>query len=154
MAEHGVIGRIHAPWLTLDSHPTSQATRNGIRVSDLRDFEVFADKLRKLALDGAKRFEGFEYDVEADLEAYLKIIPRVLPLITDTVQPWLSKLYPRLPYQSPAASCELRHSASWPQGLLCKAIPTTWKWPTFARLAPGTLHAVPYIYTLPHRYTT
>ena len=62
-----------------------QATRNGIRVSDLRDYEVFADKLRKLALDGAKRFEGFDYDVEADLEAYLKIIPRVLPLITDTV---------------------------------------------------------------------
>jgi len=62
-----------------------QATRNGIRVSDLRDYEAFADKLRKLALDGAKRFEGFDYDVEADLEAYLKIIPRVLPLITDTV---------------------------------------------------------------------
>ena len=66
-------------------HAHVQATRNGIRVSDLRDYEAFADKLRKLALDGAKRFEGFDYDVEADLEAYLKIIPRVLPLITDTV---------------------------------------------------------------------
>jgi hypothetical protein len=68
-----------------DSCHESQATRNGIRVGDLRDFEVFADKLRKLALDGARRFEGFEYDVEADIEAYLRIIPRVLPLITDTV---------------------------------------------------------------------
>ena len=69
-----------------DSGHESQATRNGIRVGDLRDFEVFADKLRKLALDGASRFEGFEYDVEADIEAYRRIIPRVLPLITDTVR--------------------------------------------------------------------
>ena len=75
----------HAVWLKNNNSVYAQATRNGIRVSDLRDYESFADKLRKLALDGAKRFEGFEYDVEADLEAYLKIIPRVLPLITDTV---------------------------------------------------------------------
>ena len=43
----------------------SKATRNGLRVGDLRDMATFADKLRVLARDGAQRFEGFAYDVEA-----------------------------------------------------------------------------------------
>ncbi len=68
-----------------DSRHPWQATRNGIRVGDLRDFATFADSLRELASDAAKRFEGFGYDVEADIEAYRTIVPRVLPLITDTV---------------------------------------------------------------------
>jgi hypothetical protein len=42
----------------------SKATRNGIRVGELRDLDAFAAKLRVLALDGQKRFQGFEYDVE------------------------------------------------------------------------------------------
>lgn len=42
----------------------SKATRNGVRVGDLRDLDAFAAKLRMLALDGQKRFEGFQYDVE------------------------------------------------------------------------------------------
>ena len=48
----------------------SKATRNGIRVGDLRNMEDFADKLRKLAWDGSKRFEGWQYDVEADIARY------------------------------------------------------------------------------------
>lgn len=55
-----------------------QATRNGIRAGDLRDPEAFAAKLRVLARDGAKRFEGFQYDVEADIEAY-KVPPHRIP---------------------------------------------------------------------------
>ena len=47
-----------------------QATRNGIRAGDLRDPDAFAAKLRVLAKDGADRFDGFQYDVEADIEAY------------------------------------------------------------------------------------
>lgn len=43
----------------------SKATRNGLRVGDLRDMGTFAEKLRVLARDGAQRFEGFAYDVEA-----------------------------------------------------------------------------------------
>jgi adenylosuccinate synthase len=35
---------------------SSKATRNGIRVCDLKDQAGFADKLHKLALDGSKRF--------------------------------------------------------------------------------------------------
>lgn len=48
----------------------SKATRNGIRVGDLRRPEQFADKLRKLAADGYKRFDNFDYDVEADIKQY------------------------------------------------------------------------------------
>lgn len=40
-------------------------------MGDLRRPDQFADKLRKLAADGYKRFDGFEYDVEADIQAYL-----------------------------------------------------------------------------------
>ena len=55
----------------------SKAIRNGIRVSDLRNKDEFADKLRKLALDGSKRFEGFQYDVEADIEKFVDIAQKV-----------------------------------------------------------------------------
>lgn len=55
----------------------SKAIRNGIRISDLRDKDEFADKLRKLALDGSKRFEGFQYDVEADIEKFVDIAQKV-----------------------------------------------------------------------------
>lgn len=61
----------------------SKATRNGVRMVDLQDKEAFADKLRKLAMDGSKRFEGFQYDVEADIEKFVDISQKVcLPLCT------------------------------------------------------------------------
>lgn len=44
-----------------------------------------AEKLRKLADDGFKRFEGFEYDVEADIETYRQMAATVAPFISDTV---------------------------------------------------------------------
>ena len=55
----------------------SKATRNGLRVVDLRDKAAFADKLRKLSMDGSKRFEGFQYDVEADIEKFVDIAQQV-----------------------------------------------------------------------------
>ena len=58
----------------------SKATRNGVRVVDLYDKEAFADKLRKLAMDGSKRFKGFQYDVEADIEKFVEIAQRVSSL--------------------------------------------------------------------------
>lgn len=57
----------------------SKATRNGLRVVDLHDKAAFADKLRKLAMDGSKRFEGFQYDVEADIEKFVDIAQQVGP---------------------------------------------------------------------------
>lgn len=58
----------------------SKATRNGVRIVDLRDKAAFADKLRKLAMDGSKRFEGFQYDVEADIEKFVDIAQQVEPI--------------------------------------------------------------------------
>lgn len=63
----------------------SKATRNGIRVGDLKRPKIFEEKLRKLADDGFKRFEGFEYDVEADIETYRQMAATVAPFIADTV---------------------------------------------------------------------
>ncbi|KAK9823163.1 hypothetical protein WJX72_000768 [[Myrmecia] bisecta] len=64
----------------------SKATRNGVRVGDLRNLDAFAGKLRKVALDGTKRFEGFQYDVEEDIKKYAEISRRVLPFVGDTVE--------------------------------------------------------------------
>lgn len=64
----------------------SKATRNGIRVGDLKNMETFAVKLRTLAADAAARFDDFEYDVEAELEAYKKYAERIMPHIADTVE--------------------------------------------------------------------
>lgn len=44
---------------------------------DLQDKAAFGDKLRKLAMDGSKRFEGFQYDVEADIEKFVDIAQQV-----------------------------------------------------------------------------
>ncbi len=50
---------------------SSKATRNGIRVCDLLNMETFPDKLRKLSLDGSKRFaDTYSYDVEKDIANY------------------------------------------------------------------------------------
>ena len=64
---------------------SSKATRNGIRVGDLKDLDVFADKLRKLSLDGEQRFKDFDYDVEADIAMYREIAATVAPFVADTV---------------------------------------------------------------------
>lgn len=63
----------------------SKATRNGIRVGDVRNPETFAQKLRTLAADAAARFDDFEYDVDAEIKAYEKYAERITPFIADTV---------------------------------------------------------------------
>lgn len=53
---------------------SSKATRNGIRVCDVLNQDTFPEKLRKLSMDGAKRFgEGYTYDVEKDIQAYKQL---------------------------------------------------------------------------------
>lgn len=65
---------------------SSKATRNGLRVCDLKDMTVFADKLAKLSMDGSKRFgDAYSYDVEGEVKAYTEMVPTVNPLVTDTV---------------------------------------------------------------------
>ena len=63
----------------------SKATRNGVRVGDIRNPEKFAANLRLLAADAASRFPEFEYDVDAEIEAYKKYAERIIPFIADTV---------------------------------------------------------------------
>ena len=63
---------------------SSKATRNGVRVCDLKHMDTFADKLRKLALDGSRRFKDFKYDVEADIKEHQTLAKRLLPFVTDT----------------------------------------------------------------------
>ena len=41
--------------------------------------------MRKLSLDGARRFADFEYDVEADIAYYQGMMATVTPFIKDTV---------------------------------------------------------------------
>jgi len=64
----------------------SKATRNGVRLGDIRDADKFANALRTLAADAAARFDGFEYDVEAEIVRYREIASRIEPFIADTVE--------------------------------------------------------------------
>jgi adenylosuccinate synthase len=64
----------------------SKATRNGLRVADLRDLDAFAGKLRALAADAKARFPDLDYDVEADIAAYKGYAERLLPFVTDTIE--------------------------------------------------------------------
>ena len=60
-----------------------QATRNGVRVGELRDPDSFAAKLRILNEDGARRFgDRWQYDVEADVAAYIDIAKKAQPLVS------------------------------------------------------------------------
>lgn len=63
----------------------SKATRNGVRLGDLRNPDKFAAQLRTLAADAAARFPDFAYDVEAEIEAYKAYAARIAPFIADTV---------------------------------------------------------------------
>lgn len=55
-----------------------QATRNGVRVGELKDPEAFAAKLRILNTDGSKRFgSSWQYDVDTDIEKYVEIARKV-----------------------------------------------------------------------------
>jgi len=66
---------------------SSKAIRNGIRVHDLLDFACFERKLRCLVAENEKRFgSAFEYDVEAELEAYRGHIEQIRPYISDSVE--------------------------------------------------------------------
>lgn len=55
-----------------------QATRNGVRLGELKDHEAFASKLRILNNDGVRRFgDKWQYDVEADIATYVDIAKKV-----------------------------------------------------------------------------
>lgn len=49
---------------------SSKASRSGLRVHHLYDFETFAVKFRKLVEGRFKRYGHFEYDTEKEIERY------------------------------------------------------------------------------------
>jgi len=63
----------------------SKATRNGLRMGDIKKPERFEAGLRALAADASARFEGFDYDVEAEIVKYREYAKRIIPFIADTV---------------------------------------------------------------------
>lgn len=66
---------------------SSKATRNGLRVVDLFDQDTFAEKVKKLDDDGAKRFgEDWNYDVEADIKQHQEMASQIAPFVIDTVE--------------------------------------------------------------------
>ncbi|GBF94224.1 Adenylosuccinate synthetase [Raphidocelis subcapitata] len=64
----------------------SKATRNGLRVCDLRDWESFTKKLRTLAADAKARFPDLPYDEERDIADYKSYAEKLLPFVTDTIE--------------------------------------------------------------------
>jgi len=59
--------------------------RNGIRVSDLLHFDLFKDKLHKLVENAKREYGDFPYDIEAEIKIYEELLPKIRPMIIDSV---------------------------------------------------------------------
>ncbi|KAG2206646.1 hypothetical protein INT46_009933 [Mucor plumbeus] len=64
---------------------SSKASRSGIRVHHLYEFEEFSARFRTMVENKRKRYGNFEYDVEAELERYKELAERVRPYVIDTI---------------------------------------------------------------------
>lgn len=64
---------------------SSKASRSGLRVHHLYNFEDFAAKFRTMVENKYKRYGDFEYDVEAELERYRALAERLRPHVVDSV---------------------------------------------------------------------
>jgi adenylosuccinate synthase len=64
----------------------SKAIRNGLRVCDLRDADIFEEKLRRI-IDDARARWGDDLDVNTTIEAskYATIAKTILPMMRDTI---------------------------------------------------------------------
>lgn len=57
---------------------SSKASRSGLRVHHLYNFEEFEQKFRALVANKHKRYGAFEYDVDAEVARYKVLFSRVL----------------------------------------------------------------------------
>lgn len=64
---------------------SSKASRSGLRVHHLYDFETFASKFRKLVEGRFKRYGNFEYDTEGEIARYRAFAERLRPHVVDGV---------------------------------------------------------------------
>eukprot|EP00898_Chlorokybus_atmophyticus_P004635 jgi/Chlat1/5172/Chrsp33S05152 len=63
----------------------AKATRNGVRICDLQDPELFRSQVQILCNDYSQRFQDFTYDLDAICEDYAKYAERLKPYVADTV---------------------------------------------------------------------
>jgi adenylosuccinate synthase len=64
----------------------SKATRNGLRVCDLRCAGVFEEKLQRLVTDAQKRWgDSLSTDVSSEVARYANLSNTFLPMVADTV---------------------------------------------------------------------
>ncbi|CDH56315.1 adenylosuccinate synthetase [Lichtheimia corymbifera JMRC:FSU:9682] len=64
---------------------SSKASRGGLRVHHLYNFEEFADKFRVMVENKRKRYGHFDYDVEGELARYRQFADRLRPHVVDGV---------------------------------------------------------------------
>ncbi|KAF9185731.1 phosphoribosylaminoimidazole carboxylase ade2 [Haplosporangium sp. Z 767] len=64
---------------------SSKASRSGLRVHHLYNFEEFEEKFRVLVANKHKRHGAFEYDVEAELARYKDLAEKLKPYVIDSV---------------------------------------------------------------------
>ena len=64
---------------------SSKASRSGLRVHHLFNFEEFEDRFRRIVANRQKRYGNFEYDVEKELETYRELAKKVRPCVVDTI---------------------------------------------------------------------
>ncbi|KAI8390980.1 Adenylosuccinate synthetase [Radiomyces spectabilis] len=64
---------------------SSKASRSGLRVHHLYNFEEFEAKFRVMVENKRKRYGQFEYDVEAELVRYKELAERLRPYVIDSI---------------------------------------------------------------------
>jgi adenylosuccinate synthase len=64
---------------------SSKASRSGLRIHHLFNFEEFEDRFRRIVANRQKRYGNFEYDVEKELQTYRLLAEKVRPYVVDTI---------------------------------------------------------------------
>jgi adenylosuccinate synthase len=64
----------------------SKISRNGLRISDLSDWDYFESRFRQLVSAHCDQYEGLAVDIDKQLEYYKAIAPRIQSLTVDTIQ--------------------------------------------------------------------
>jgi len=64
---------------------SGKASRSGLRVHHLFDYETFANKFRKVVEGRFKRYGNFEYDTEGEILRYRELAERLRPFVIDSV---------------------------------------------------------------------
>ncbi|KAI8066685.1 adenylsuccinate synthetase [Gongronella butleri] len=65
---------------------SSKASRSGLRVHHLYNFEDFSARFRTMVGNKYKRYGVFDYDIEAELARYKELSERLRPYVVDSVK--------------------------------------------------------------------